>query len=112
MMKSLWYHESVYKRLTYFSIIVFSLMLGGSYLLLLPTSNLGLINEKVSVEPNSQVLGESSNTADPLFFDCSQDLYNCEDLNFAEAQAILAYCGLSSDVHGLDSNHDSVACYP
>ena len=48
---------------------------------------------------------------EPIEIVCNTDSYNCVDFSiWAEAQIILNYCGVSTDVHNLDGDADFIAC--
>lgn len=44
-------------------------------------------------------------------FNCEMPYYSCSDFDYQkEAQEVLEFCGLDSDIHKLDSDRDSLAC--
>ncbi len=51
--------------------------------------------------------------SDTTTYDCTTNIYDCSDFdNQVEAQNVLEFCGLESDVHNLDSDRDGLACEP
>ncbi len=48
----------------------------------------------------------------PIRYDCTSDIYDCDELNQEKAQEILDYCTQSTglDIHDLDTDSNGVAC--
>lgn len=117
----------MYKRLTRFTVGVFSVVVAASFL--------GLTFKKTVKEPptsslNPQVKGESIQSSEtqesmaeltePTQFDalgeaswdCSKDIYDCSSFeNQEQAQLLFDFCkNTVGDVHHLDPDDDSIAC--
>ena len=56
-------------------------------------------------------VNNSQQNAPSSTYVCDSDYYNCGDFTDQEsAQAVLEYCGIDTDIHGLDLDGDGVAC--